>query len=207
MPDYNLADFFRIADTENAKIALSNLFLKEKRASYDEFVELVHRGINWVCQEIARNPKHWVGSEDDITVRLAGKLKALGFDAKHDQKIGGHCDITIEFLGTYLWLGEAKKVDSVDNYWINKGYLQLNTRYTTGREEHSEGGLIIYCIGPRSDKVLDAWREYFQNQYPDHEVLAIQRNEFWSRYEHQKTGVPIRVRHLTVSLHHDPQDR
>ena len=207
MHKYSLGEIRKMAKTENEKISVENLFLREINASYQEFVDLVHRGLDWVCQEIARDPQHWSGSEDDITIRLIGRLKDLAFDAKHDQKIGGHCDIIIEFLGTYLWLGEAKKVETADSNHINGGFLQLTSRYCTGRPEHSQGGLIIYCVGSRSDKILGRWKEYFQDRYRDHEILEIRNNEFWSRHEHERTGEPITLRHLTVSLQFEPKDK
>lgn len=179
------------------------------RPTYAEFVEVVQRGIAWTCADMERNPELLMDhSEDQLSIRVVSGLRHLGFDAEFEAKTGGHCDITVQYVHDYVWLGEAKIL--TDNGWLWKGFQQLTTRYSTGTYTGNEGGMLIYCKKPRTADLMNTWATRIQQEiaeatFEPRSDLAV--GAFLSTTTSERTGLPFNVVHFPVSLWFDPQDR
>jgi hypothetical protein len=171
---------------------------------------LVERAIDSCAESIARFPKeHGPMTEDQLTVTMLMQLQRLGLDASHDATSGGHCDIVVEEPGGFLWLGEVKKVDGVNNSWVADGYDQLTIRYATGIPDQNRGSLIVFCNCERIDRVLESWRDFLVGRYGSTGVTITEYNQsaIWFRSEHPgiKTGLSYQVRHKPISVYFPPQ--
>src|SRR5689334_15200033 len=102
---FTLRELNLMAKTVPEKLKVELLF----KHSYDEFVGIVERSVDWIAQEFARNPQlRNKRSEDELSIDIITALKAIGLDASHDATTGGHCDIVIQGQNDFLWLGESK---------------------------------------------------------------------------------------------------
>ena len=176
----------------------------------DVMCSLIERCIDSCAESIARFPKeHGPMTEDQLTVTMLMQLQRLGLDAAHDSTSGGHCDIVIEEPGGFLWLGEVKKVDAVNNSWVGDGYDQLTLRYSTGLPYQNHGALIVFCNCERIDRVLESWSEFLIARYVETGVSIVEydKEAIWFRSEHPgiKTGLAYKVRHKPISIYFPPQ--
>lgn len=189
------------------RLELQNLY--NVSDSYSKFVDLIERAIDFIGKELAKNPKYQKGlSEDQITNQIVNSLRLIGFDATHDTENGGHCDIVIEACNQMLWLGEAKMIKSKNNNWLYKGYNQLYTRYSTGNDYQDRGGMIVYCFAPYMNKIMNAWKDYLQNKYPNIQIAPCKKYSlaFYSEQDHIRTGRKFIVRHIPISFYFSPED-
>jgi hypothetical protein len=211
MNEITISDLEQFADgKESLQIILELPTISKVNNPYAKFTELIERAIDHISQEIARNPELKQNlSEDQITHEVVMLLRNMGFDATHETKVGGHCDITIEARQQMLWLGEAKKIHNQNNHWLYKGFMQLSSRYSTGNNYQNTGGIIIYCFASRIDKIMKNWENYLKNNFIDdidinwcHKVHSV----FYSEHIHERTGQKFRVRHVPISLYFLPRE-
>ena len=166
----------------------------------------LEEAIDWIVLEFGRTPKERQNrSEDGLSIDLVTSLRAMGFQASHDTTVGGHCDVVVEGVGDFLWLGEAKKHSSYD--WLMAGFEQLDKRYATANKGQDHGGIIVYCDGQRIDRVMDSWASKLSEVRPDVKVEARDDNPLyrWSVHQHRRTGLPYYVRHTPISLYWNPE--
>lgn len=175
--------------------------------SHADRVHAINAAIDWIVREHTETARHRVDrDEDGLTTDIVTELKALGFDASHDTDVGGHCDIVVRGVDHFLWLAEAKI--HRDYNWLFKGLQQLCNRYSTGMPGQNDGALIIYCKGPRIDKVMAKWLAHLALTDTEATISKCDKNPLVlnSRHTHERTGLEFRVRHVPVSLYHNPQD-
>ena len=134
----------------------------------------------------------------------------MGYDASHDQKIGGHADICVK-KNNYIWIGEAKKHSSYP--LILKGFQQLCTRYSNGGSNRKEGALIIYIFSKDAKNVMHRLKQHLldSNDYKDNieideKIDSYRELCFYSKHKHSASGLDFRVKHIPVLLNFDPQD-
>jgi hypothetical protein len=176
--------------------------------THDQRVACVEEAIDWISQEHTKTRQHRQDRDEDaLTIDIITDLKALGFDASHDKDYGGHGDIVIEARDNFLWIGEAKIHGAYE--WLLKGFQQLDTRYSTGLPGQEHGGLIIYCKGRDVEQVMVKWIEYLQVSRPDVTIDSIVDQPLVrrSQHTHATTGRLFKVRHVPISLYHEPQDK
>src|SRR5207237_9369382 len=94
---------------------------------------------------------------DAITLQVCSMLNMAGFQASHDDDVGGHCDIVVKGTDLFLWLAEAK--EHSDYTWLDKGFQQLSTRYSTGVKGQDHGEVLVYCYNQNAKAMLSKWRE------------------------------------------------
>jgi hypothetical protein len=172
-----------------------------------ELCSLIDQAVDQCAATMAMFPKEYdPQKEDQLTIALIVQLDKFGFNVSHDATSGGHCDIVIRDAGNFLWLGEAKKVSSVDNNWIAGGFDQLMVRYATGLPAQDSGSLIIFCNCSRVDQILTSWKEYLLEKYDGVSISAHDHDEIWYRSERisERTGRPYRVRHKPISVYFPP---
>lgn len=178
--------------------------------TYPEFIEVLYKDLDRCVAylEESRNLRQDDG-EDHLTADLIGPLKLLGYDASHDQMIGGHVDIAVRHKKGFLWLGEAKIHSDYGYLW--KGFNQLCGRYAPGTPGTNEGGLIIYVRNVDCAGVVAEWRKRLADRalpdYVEAECEARPGMAFFTTHKHTDSGLPLRVRHFAVVQHWDPPDR
>ncbi|MBV1929131.1 MAG: hypothetical protein KUG81_06420, partial [Gammaproteobacteria bacterium] len=132
------------------------------------------------------------------------KLNISGFSAAHDAETGGHCDIHVRFKKA-LWIGEAKKIQSNEQSYIQKGFLQLTERYASGIKYQTEGGVIIYCFAPDAQKVLNDLRGKLSSDgYTVEEKKHPDDLFFRASKKHTGTGNTYSIVSYIVPLYHNP---
>lgn len=177
--------------------------------SHEAKLEAVRAALDHACNELEIN-KHLKQNlnEDQLTIEICQYLSGLGFQPRHDEQIGGHCDIVIRGRDLFLWLAEAKWHDGYA--WLDKGFKQLSTRYSTGVHGQDQGEILIYCKNRNAKAMLQHWRTELTARNkdvkafddPDGNQLA-----FWSEHQHDASGLQFRVRHKVLALHHQPADK
>ncbi|TIN95541.1 MAG: hypothetical protein E5Y06_12380 [Mesorhizobium sp.] len=147
-------------------------------------------------------------SEDEITLQICEMLEMAGFQIAHDAEIGGHCDIVVKGRDLFLWLAEAKKHDSYD--WLDKGFQQLSTRYSTGTMGQDHGEVLVYCYTKDAKNMLLKWREELQAHNASLKTTDSSTANalvFHSTHKHASSGLDFHVRHKAIALHWDPKDK
>ncbi|TCB38805.1 hypothetical protein E0J02_26540 [Rhizobium leguminosarum bv. viciae] len=147
-------------------------------------------------------------TEDEITLQICEMLTMAGIQAAHDAEIGGHCDIVVKGKNHFLWLAEAKKHDGYD--WLNKGFQQLSTRYSTGTIGQDHGEVLVYCYAKDAKSMLLKWREELQARNEGLKTADPSNGNaliFHSTHKHAASGLDFHVRHKAIALHWDPKDK
>lgn len=177
--------------------------------SHDARLEAVRTALDYACNELEINKHLKIDlSEDQLTIEICQFLSALGFQPRHDEQVGGHCDIVIRGKDLFVWLAEAKKHTQYG--WLDKGFKQLATRYSTGVRGQDQGEVVIYCWNRDAKAMLARWRQELEarnydvktSDDPDDDELC-----FWSEHKHDASGLQFYIRHKVVSLHHEPADK
>ncbi|ANL38325.1 hypothetical protein [Rhizobium phaseoli] len=177
--------------------------------SYENFVSVLNRAIDFIASNMAMNPdENGKLTENQLTVRVADGLKFLTFSARHDVKVGGHCDIVVEWGDAGLWAAEAK-IFKDDYTWLYKGFQQLSTRYTTGAVNQNTGAILIYIITPNARKIMGKWTARLLDERPDIYISPCDKDPLAviTQHEHERSGLKLTVRHKPFLLCHDPHDR
>lgn len=189
---------------------IGNLPNRMLASSYDDFVITLYKDIDVIVAKMEENPELLKNdTEDRLTVDVKNQLCAMGYDAFHEAKIGGHADLVVKKQATnWTWIGEAKVHK---NYkWLLKGFQQLTTRYTTGGYNNCQGGLLIYIRNANAKNVMEKWKDYLekQNNIKGLKIIPCRVNplSFYSKHNHQRSGSPFKIRHLPFILHFNPQD-
>jgi len=175
--------------------------------NYGEFIQVLYQDIDDIVFNIQKNPElRQLDEEDRLNIDIVNMLTCLGYNASHDQKIGGHTDISVT-KNLYLWIGEAKIYRGPEYLW--KGFQQLNTRYSTGDSNQNHGGLLIYIKQPKAKSLIDKWKVklvdeklegYSYSSCPNREL------DFYSNHIHERSGLIFTIKHIPIILHFSPQD-
>jgi len=156
-------------------------------------VSAIENAIDSAYMKLAMNCELYTHrSEDEITISIVNMLEYGGINIAHERKVGGHCDITVRALNDFLWIAEAKIHGSYG--WLDKGYKQLSTRYSTGLPGQDCGELIIYCKIANAKDVLQKWRDELLSRNSDVDVIEDETDSqlrFRSRHIHQRSGLPF----------------
>ncbi|WP_321866751.1 hypothetical protein [Paraburkholderia tropica] len=176
--------------------------------TYEEFVGVLYKDLNEIFQRLeSARPYYHKASEDAITIAIAHQLKGK-YIANHDADNNGHCDLVVEsrFHPTFKWLGEAK-IDRGPAYdW--GGWLQLTTRYANASPGNDHGGLLLYMRDENAAGRLNDWADHIKGQgiaCTFEDKTARGQLAFSVESVDKGSGVTYRVRHMAVSLFHDPQ--
>jgi hypothetical protein len=169
--------------------------------------KIIEDAIDYIAAEFGETPHHRSDrDEDGLTIDIVTSLKHLGFYATHDEDIGGHCDIVVRGKDNFLWMAEAKIHNAYD--WLAKGYRQITTRYSTGMPGQDAGGLVIYCKAANVKSIMDTWRAHFAELFGDVTIVDCHTSplSFVSISTHPRSGLSFRIRHMPISVWHDPKD-
>ena len=185
---------------------VNRMFTNYRTKTYNDFISLIDETLKDIILDIENQKNSYSKlGEDALTSIIIGQLIRAGFDASHDKNIGGHADIVIE-KDNFQWLGEAKV--HKDYGWLLQGFNQLTTRYSSGKHPNNYGGLIIYNKNKDAKSVIDEWKVHLQQNIP--ETIIVDNPDdplsFVSEITHGSSGLPYKVQHYCVLLHHMPKD-
>jgi hypothetical protein len=179
--------------------------------SFNDFVDILYQDIDDAIEQLEKNPQLRQGdSEDRLTVEIVSVLAACGYSAEHEAKSGGNVDITVTHSQRkWRWLGEAKHFKSVSS--LEQGYKQLITRYTRGGPGQNRAGLIGYLKRKNVFTCMEQWKEKLRRM----RIRKLTISDcplrpgvaFFTKSVHPVSGLPFEVRHLSVSLYFNPQDK
>lgn len=176
--------------------------------NHDARVNAIQAAIDFSCNllETHKDKKQGLG-EDEITLQICEMLTSAGFQATHDEYVAGHCDIVVKGKELFLWLAEAKKHG--DYGWLDKGFQQLSTRYSTGVCGQDHGEILVYCYIQDANAVLAKWRKELEARNQGVKTEASPCGNplfFFSKQKHASSGLDFYVRHKAISLYWNPQD-
>lgn len=176
--------------------------------TYDEFIQVLYKDIDKIIHQLQENPELLQNdTEDRLTLTIVNNLLNMGYNALHEPKIGGHVDLAVA-KGNFKWLGEAKIHHDYEYLW--QGFQQLTTRYSTGDDNQSDGGLLIYIKVKDAKQVIEKWQEHLTSKnLPGYSIRQCEAKStcFFSIHIHQRSGRDFKVRHMPVILHFSPQDK
>ncbi|QKC83505.1 hypothetical protein [Mesorhizobium sp. NZP2077] len=170
--------------------------------------------VDFACNQLEQHKHKKQGadkkglSEDEITLQICEMLNSGGFQAAHDDDTGGHCDIVVKGRDLFLWLAEAKKHDGY--HWLDKGFQQLSTRYSTGTIGQDHGEVLVYCYTKDAKNMLSKWREELQARNVNLKTTDSSTGNalmFHSTHKHASSGLDFHVRHKAIALYWDPKDK
>lgn len=218
--------------------------LEPQVSSYLEFLDALYDDLEFVIDRLSMhrdkyaagmrtNPKE---GEDLINTTIADMLCARGWSASHDTHINGHADISVTIPYTdYLWIGESK-INQGGSY-IHKGFKQLLYRYSTGLDNKSAGGIIVYMTRTKKTQteIMNDWKQILNGEEVPHEVdiPVLTKSEcnvleddkylvspinkfsdcpkntlcFYSTHTHPQSGKDYLVRHMSIDFRYEPQDQ
>ncbi|MGF6771974.1 hypothetical protein P3T18_004462 [Paraburkholderia sp. GAS199] len=202
-----------LADLKKAAVFRPELGLFVDRLlvrDYADFVRVLYLDLDQCIAKLEEDPGVRQGDgEDRLTAELISMLHSRTYDASHDEKIGGHSDIVVRHHNGYLWVGEAKIHSDYD--YLQKGFNQLTTRYSPGTPNADQGAFIVYVRNKDCATVVTRWKERLRSvklaEYAEAECAVRQELGFYSTHKHEGSGRPMRVRHIAIKQHFDPQDR
>jgi hypothetical protein len=182
--------------------------------SYQQFVDTLYVQIDTIVNSLVRDANVLQGdaySENALNADICRQLRCLGYDAHHDKNSRGHTDISVEY-GRFSWIGEGKKVLSVNNTHLRNGYDQLVHRYVAGTVGAEHAGLLIYSYAPDAKHILQKWRDHLSdidvaNPGYAEKITSVTANEgfaFWSTNQHSSSGSALMIKHIVLSLHWAP---
>lgn len=177
--------------------------------NHEARVNAIQRSVDFACNKLIKHRnKKKEDDEDGLTVQVCDMLTHSGIEAVHNASVGGHCDVVIKGKSDFLWLAEAKKHS--DYAWLNKGFNQLSTRYSTGNPGQDHGDILIYCFVQDAKAMLEKWKDELVIRNANviiSEDGIVNSLTFQSRHKHECSGLDFYVRHKVVSLYWDPKDK
>ncbi|NWA08303.1 hypothetical protein [Pseudomonas gingeri] len=177
--------------------------------NHEARVNAIQRSVDFACNNLIKHRnKKKKGDEDGLTIQVCDMLTHSGIDAIHNASVSGHCDVVIKGKSNFLWLAEAK--NHSDYAWLNKGFKQLSTRYSTGNPGQDSGEILIYCFVQDAKATLEKWKDelVIRNTYVTIKEDMIDKTlTFESKHKHECSGLDFYIRHKVVSLYWDPKDK
>ncbi|NOH19108.1 hypothetical protein [Vibrio cyclitrophicus] len=185
-----------------------DFFERKTVSTYEEFVKVLKKDLLKAIQDVQHDRHQFQGAnfgEDAISSVLIKCLRFMNYDAEHDTQHGGHCDILVKHQGMrFEWIGEAKLWKGQS--YVKGGLEQLLTRYATGTEGESAGGLIVYVKQPDALDKLKTWHAELSGHSStlliDPLVEPIRRLHFESLQTAQTSGLEYDMTTFFVSLNH-----
>jgi hypothetical protein len=208
---------FRIPDTwtvgqwrdfEKANPHLPQCAHRATCTTYSDFLTILYIEIDTIVNALVQDRNTLQNhSENALNADICRQLNRTGYSAHHDKNNGGHTDISVEYT-RFTWIGEGKKVASVNNSHLTDGYNQLRDRYVPGTNGADQAGLLIYCYAPDAKHVVTKWSEHLKTsddanpgyasdiaQCPENPGFSL-----WSSSKHPGSGSTIKIKHIALPL-------
>jgi hypothetical protein len=209
MTNPSLEDFekYCVYGQPSAKITFRIFMIPTRQDPYEEFLSIVHDAIDLTTKQLNTSAKlsHNL-SEDEITDKIIMSLQSMSLPAQHDRFVGGHVDICIELFGRYMWIAEAKKINTMNNSHLIGGINQLITRYEFSDPTQCHMSLLIYCNTENTKRIMTEWASHLPINKKIDNISFCPKNPLVLNSEHtsEKSGLPIYVRHVPYSIYFNP---
>ena len=205
-----LPESFTIGQLKNLESVRPDLAAFGKRltiTSYSSFVDILNEDLDECISYIEEDPKvRQSDSEDRLTSEIIGLLRARGYDASHDEMIGGHSDIVVRHFHRYLWVAEAKIHSDYD--YLRGGYNQLTTRYLRGTPNADQGAFLIYNRTRNTANTIKEWLNRLSATPPTgfkHTSCPVRQElGFYSTETHDGAGREVTIRHIGINQYWQP---
>ncbi len=178
----------------------------QSATTHAEILVQLERALSLAIGFLVQNRKYKQQScEDALNTDIVALLGMNGIPARHDVKIGGHTDISVEMRDGFLWIAEAKHWKG--ETWIFKGFRQLLTRYATGMPGQDHGAIVIYFLKERPAAFMAKWMAALARRAVlTGGIEAVHELQFNSAHPHKGTGRTFNVKHYGVPLFYSPED-
>lgn len=180
--------------------------------NYNDFVEIFYGELDTVISALVKDANILTKySENALNADICRQLNGRGYGAHHDKNNRGHTDILVEY-DRWFWIGEGKKVESVNNSHLQDGYDQLVHRYVSGVVGADQAGLLIYCYAPNAKHVVATWSTHLVGAndvragYAEKIAPCDGKEDlaFWSHNKHIASGRMLKIKHIALALHWAP---
>lgn len=203
--DFTLKDLAKLSSLNGPAARAARRLLV---TSYREFIEVLYEDLDeafkYIIQTRDLRKKE---SEDRTTADIIGQLIGRSYDAKHDEKHGGHCDIIVSHPSGYTWFAECK-IHSGSYEYLRKGFDQLCTRYMPGTPHADSGALILFVRSVDCAAVVAEWRKriasYGYEEFADKDCPVWNELGFLSTHTSAGAGRALNIRHTALALHFAP---
>lgn len=176
-------------------------------SSYEDFVTVLYEDLDACIVRLEEDPGvRQEDEEDRLTAELINMLCMCGYDASHDEKVGGHSDIVVRHPQHYTWVGEAKIHGAYQH--LMDGFNQLTTRYLQGTPNADQGALLVYIRNLDAAGVMKSWGDnvsalglanYARQNCPVRKELG-----FYNTQTHAGSGRMVTIRHIGIKQHWKP---
>lgn len=204
-PELSVADLRLMTRGKPIDLGLDYLLAQD----HDSRFRAIRKGVDVACNQLEQHKNYKQKmSEDQITLQICDMLFTMSFPVFHDASVGGHCDIVLRGADQFLWLAEAKIHNSYG--WLDKGFKQLSTRYSTGVIGQDSGEIIIYCYTQNAKAMLDKWKAELISRNSGVTIESSPCGNplvFLSRHTHDSSGLSFQTRHKAIALYWSPKDK
>lgn len=182
--------------------------------TYDQFVDTLYVEMDSIFASLVKDANTLQGdghTENSLNADICRQLNRAGYSAHFDKNNRGHSDVTVEY-GRFSWIGEGKKVKSVNNTHLRGGYDQLLDRYVTGMAGADRAGILIYCYAPDAKHVLTKWREDLEQKdqanagYAGNIAPWVGNEDFAfsCTSQHKASGATLKIKHIVAPFYWSP---
>ncbi|MCI5212088.1 MAG: hypothetical protein D3910_25660 [Candidatus Electrothrix sp. ATG2] len=196
-------------ETRSAIIEL-NARLYGITENYSDFVSRITYEIDLIISMLENARDQYSDQREDcITYVICMLLKQKSINAIHGEHSSGSTDLVVRH-GQCLWIAESKWWNKNDN--ALEGMLQLSTRYASGGDNATSGGVLLFNrTGDISGKISRLKEIYksMQDQFEDITVCKCEASSlaFKTKHKHPASGLEYEVRHRALNFYYDPQDK
>jgi hypothetical protein len=174
--------------------------------THEQILLQLERALDLAIGLLVQNRKYKQGFEEDaLNINIVEMLSMNGIPARHDVKIGGHTDISVEMRDGFMWIAEAKHWRG--QTWVFKGFRQLLTRYATGMPGQDTGAVIVYFEQETPAALMSKWKDALKRRTVlTGDIEDVNELRFNSAHPHRGTGRTYCVKHYGVPLFFKPED-
>ncbi|HCA5017976.1 TPA: hypothetical protein MW165_003602 [Acinetobacter baumannii] len=186
--------------------------------SYEDFIELIYNDIDEITTDMLTAVEYYRDlGEVQISHNIWMSLRRKWVTVQKDGDINGNVDLSIT-LGRFVWIAEAKIWGGPNKYgnsYLYGGYTQLTERYSKGQVGATAGAMLIF-IKPNNKKhtepeVMKSWQDYLAKKLGE-SLISLTPCKYkascvYSIQPHSGTEYNYNVRHIPITLLHNPQDK
>ncbi|MEZ8148374.1 hypothetical protein [Enterovibrio norvegicus] len=207
--DFSLAGLLRSEDDDVNGFPIRAL----SKSNYDKWIDKLYDDLDSIIRKQIRPTASFRQNEleDRFNVELVGYLNCKNYNASHDKWCNGHPDIYVESTDGFVWIGESKILRKYDD--LLEGFKQLSERYSSGYPNENQGGVLIISKNRDIGKLMKNWLKrlesdtWFVSRKLKSSLCSKDEMCFYSIHSHSATSQNYKVRHMPVSIYHNPIDK
>lgn len=210
--NFEQSDFLSSMSVDDFLFFKKVKLIEKARTSWEHFEEVIYSLLDKAREGLSSSKDSFNYDEtredaySDMLLPYLNKYDEHGLVAVREGKSAGHCDIVIT-LGSFKWLGEAKKATGYDH--IFSGFLQLCNRYSACHSNSRSGGILLYCSQKKVNLVMNRWITHLSENYIEKIASYNNQNDEnikFTKHSHTESGTEYKVIHYPFYLYHNPLD-